>query len=111
MIWIMSLTLFRALAAFIILAISFLTGWKPLRTARAKGDNRLLDFGEALAGGVFLGIGLFHMLPDAERALRTLYPNSAYPYANLVCGLGFVALLFLEKVVLQSSGGSKHKHS
>jgi zinc transporter 1/2/3 len=98
-----SLVLFKSLAALIILLTSLLAGLAPLRKARANPEHRWLELGEALGGGVFLGIGLFHMLPDAEEAFRNAYGSSAssYPYAELLCAFGFVLLLFLEKFVLQ----------
>jgi len=98
----MSLCLFKGFSALVILAISVVVGWKPLRIARLQTEHFLLNLGEALSAGVFLGIGLFHMLPDAEKAFHLVFPDTGYPYAELIAGLGFVVLLLLEKVILQA---------
>jgi zinc transporter 1/2/3 len=99
----MSLLLFKITAALIILLTSVLAGLAPLRAARAKPGHHLLELGEALGGGVFLGIALFHMLPDAEQTFQQLYGADHYPYAELLCAAGFAVLLFLEKIVLQTA--------
>lgn len=99
----MTLLFFKITAAVVILAASLLAGIGPLRAARAKPGHHLLELGEALGGGIFLGIALFHMLPDADQAFHQAYGAFTYPYANLLCALGFVVLLFLEKIVLQAS--------
>lgn len=97
----MSLFLFKIVAALFILLTSVLAGYAPLRKARLHPNHRFLELGQALGGGVFLGIALFHMLPDAEQTLHDAYGAFSYPYANVLCALGFVVLLFLEKIVLQ----------
>lgn len=96
----MSLLIFKLLAALIILLTSLLAGIGPLRRSNANPESYLLELGEALGGGIFLGIAFFHMLPDAQADLQQVYGNLSYPYANLLCVLGFVILLFLEKVIL-----------
>ncbi len=96
----MSLLLFKVLAAAIILITSLVAGVRTLYKCRHNPNYHLLELGEALAGGVFLGIAFFHMLPDAQADLYQAYGNLSYPYANLLCVLGFVLLLFLEKVIL-----------
>jgi len=102
----MSLLLYKALAAILILLTSLLGGVGPLRAAKANPDHRWLDLGEALAGGIFLGIAFFHMLPDAQADLIAAYGDLHYPVVNLLCALGFVTLLFLERVILQMASHS-----
>ncbi len=97
----MSVLYFKILAALLILVTSLVAGISPLRKSHANPELRWLALGEALAGGIFLGIAFFHMLPDAQVELQQAYGNLAYPYANLLCVGGFVILLFLEKVILQ----------
>lgn len=100
----------KTIAALVIFAVSVLAGLGPLRKAKINPGHRLIELGEALGGGVFLGIGLFHMLPDAQQNLHAAFPHADYPYANLLCAMGFVLLLFLEKIVLQVSDDGHHHH-
>ena len=95
----MSLNLFKCIAALSIFCISLIAGWLPIR-ARTK-ENAEVDFrfGEAVTSGVFLGAALFHMLPDAQAGLQESLGNFDYPAALLICALGFISLLFFEKVL------------
>lgn len=107
----MHLLLFKLSAALFILATSLLVGWKPLFLARTQPNHRLLEFGEAFGGGIFLGIGLFHMLPEAQENFEAVYGHLNYPFANLLCALGFVSLLFLEKILLRAPQASQQNKS
>src|SRR5207249_440349 len=57
-----------------LLAIALLCGALPLRrrSAAAAGANRLLEWGNAAAAGIFLGAGFVHMLPEANRTWQQL---------------------------------------
>lgn len=109
----MHLLLFKLSAALFILGTSLIVGWKPLFLARTHPNHRLLEFGEAFGGGIFLGIGLFHMLPEAQENFTAVYGHLDYPFANLLCALGFVSLLFLEKILLRTpqAVGNHSNHS
>lgn len=104
----MSLLLFKFLAALIILMASLFAGIRPLRRSKANADQAWLEWGEALAGGIFLGIAFFHMLPEAQNDLQEAFGNLNYPYVNLFCITGFILLLFLEKVILRVGDGHAH---
>ena len=62
--------------------------------ARARTQEPgYIPWGEATTSGIFLGVALFHMLPEAEKAFH----HAHYPYAHLLCALGLVLLLGLKK--------------
>ena len=65
-----------------------------------KGQLRL-STGNAFAGGIFLGAGLLHMLPNSIENFGKLQLNIDYPFAALIAGIGFVFVLFLEKVLIR----------
>ena len=65
---------------------------------RARPEHRpSLEAADAFASGIFLGAALFHMLPDAIHEFSSLNDTS-YPLAELFCALGFLILLFLERL-------------
>ncbi len=74
-------------------------GLMALRLERLPASGFLFSLGSALAGGIFLGAGLIHMLPDAASGFASLAPKMSYPLAFALCAFGFVAILFLEKVL------------
>ena len=51
------------------------------------------------AGGVFLGAGLIHMLPDAHANIQSVFRDMQYPHFMLVAGVAFLLVLFVDKVV------------
>lgn len=71
-----------------------------MRIALSDSGKRRLILGNAFSGGVFLGAGLLHMLPDAGENFRTFAGDIDFPFPSLICGGGFLFILFLEKVIL-----------
>lgn len=57
--------------------------------------------GNAFAAGIFLGTGLIHLLPEAERAWASI--GIEYPMAPLLAVVGFLLLLLIEHVLLPGS--------
>ena len=82
----------------VILASAWIGGFIPLR--RSSMDSpRFLAWGDAFAAGIFLGIGLIHMLADASAAWKGAL-GWTYPMAPLLAGAAFLVLLRLEHVVI-----------
>jgi len=92
----------------VIFLAGVLGGLAPLRKKSLSGHGAGVGFqrGEAFAGGVFLGAGLLHLLPDAESNITTLMPNQDFPLAPLFAGIGILAILLFDHA---SSKGSAHK--
>jgi solute carrier family 39 (zinc transporter), member 1/2/3 len=90
----------KILAICLILLISLLVGLAPIRSHASNPAYKGSGLTEALASGIFLGAALFHMLPSAEAGFHSLFGNLHFPYANLLCALGFLLLLFLEQAIL-----------
>ncbi len=90
----MSFLSFKLLTAVIIFIVTLSAGWLPFvkRISMRMG----IDFpvGEALASGVFLGVGLLHMLSDASKGFAAA--GYEYPFASLCAGAIFLFLLWLE---------------
>ena len=77
----------------ILLIAIFASGWIggliPLRGTNAQSP-RFLSLGNAFAAGIFLGIGLIHMLGDASDTWTTSLGYS-YPMGLLLAGGAFLA--------------------
>jgi len=59
-----------------------------------------------LAGGFFLGAALLHLLPEAQESLEIL--DGAIPWAMVFCLVGFLLILFLEKLVISGDHHAPH---
>jgi solute carrier family 39 (zinc transporter), member 1/2/3 len=94
---------YKAIAALIIFLISMVIALYPLKRQRLLKHTESFELGEALASGIFLGAAFFHMLPDAIRVFANLYGTISYPIPEVICVLGFLLLLFLERLSLVNS--------
>ena len=83
----------------LILASAWIGGLIPLGKATSQSSH-FLSLGNAFAAGIFLGIGLIHMLGDASDTWRTSL-GLDYPMALLLAGVAFLFLLWFEHVALQ----------
>ena len=99
----MGLTSLKLLLMLVILAAAWVGGLIPLRR-ESEDSPRLLSWGNAFAAGIFLGIGLIHMLGEASTNWKSL--GYRYPMAPLLAGGAFLVLLWLEHVAL-----AKRAHS
>ena len=67
----------KVIAAISILVIALLMGAIPLVFARSKRFKSLLTYCDALTTGLFLGVGLTHLLPEAiEHVMDPALPGS-----------------------------------
>ena len=96
----MSLLAIKIMAALAILAIGIIGGLIPLIASRRQAGRRFLSLGNALAGGIFLGAGFIHLLPEAAEALEEVVD---YPLAALLAALGVGILLLIDRVVFETT--------
>ena len=83
-------------------ALGLAAGLWPALTGTHARHDRFFALGTSLAGGVFLGAGLIHLLPDAIASFEALLgPNLEYPLASLICAGGFLLVLLIEKVIMR----------
>lgn len=100
----MNIAVFKLTAFFAIFATGMCGGLLSKWLSGFGRRDLLFSLGNAFAGGVFLGAGLIHMLPDAQAGFRAL-TGSDYPWFAIVCCCGFLLILFLEKVLLHHRHG------
>lgn len=92
----MSLETFKLLSAAAIFAIAVIGGTIPLYFARHDSSRRFFSLGNAFAGGLFLGVGFIHLLPEGIERLEGV---TDYPLAALLAALGLGALLLIDRVI------------
>jgi len=61
--------------------------------------DRILSLGSTLAGGIFLGGGFIHLLPEAVALFAKTGINFGVPMAELLAVGGFLAVFLVEKVI------------
>ena len=94
-----SLLAIKVLGALAILTVGLVGGAIPILATRHHSSHRLLSLGNALAGGIFLGAGFMHLLPEASEALEDVIE---YPLAPLLAATGVCVLLLIDRVLLET---------
>ncbi|MFQ5525028.1 MAG: ZIP family transporter [Thermoanaerobaculia bacterium] len=101
---------FKVLAVLLIFAAGWLGGTLPLWRKKARAESLWLSCGNALSAGIFLGIGLIHLLPDADAAWREL--GFSYPVGFALATAAFAVILLFEHVLLpESAHAMTHAHA
>jgi zinc transporter 1/2/3 len=81
-----------------------ITGNLPLRLKSFKSNPLVLSLTSAFSGGLFLAVGVIHLLPEAnenfENALSKDKEN--FPWAFAITIMSFALILFIEKVATDS---------
>jgi zinc transporter 1/2/3 len=98
-----TLVYYKACAALLIFLVSIATVLYPLKKKSVLSHPESLELGEALASGIFLGVAFFHMLPESIRLFGQLYSTVTYPIPEIICLVGFLLMLFLERLSLIAS--------
>ncbi len=104
----MSLLTFKLVSAVAIVAIAVIGGMIPLYVARYESSQRFFSLGNAFAGGLFLGVGFIHLLPEGIEKLQGV---TDYPLAALLAALGLGALLLIDRVIYGDHHDSGHKEN
>lgn len=96
------------------LAVTWLTGWVsgalPLGGRRAGLRRGWIGGGNAFAAGLFLAIGLLHLLPESAEGFRSRAID--WPAASMLAVAAFLLMLLLEHVLLPEAGHqAAHTHS
>lgn len=93
-------------------------GLLPLCFNNCRKDTRFLNYANAFSGGIFLGIGFFHLFPEAnenfEKYFLTPEGQNSYifglPISYLLAFLSYSLILYLEKVAFNSHSLIAHTH-
>lgn len=85
----------RILSVFVLLLLGFVFGILPLLQKVSHANREYFGMANAGAGGVFLGSGLLHMLPDGQDGFAKMGLDS-YPWALLLMGCGFFSTMIIE---------------
>ena len=104
----MSVLSFKIVAILAIFCTGVLGGFLARFLSAVEKSEIAFTMGNAFAGGVFLGAGIIHLLPDARAGFADLLGDVDYPWFALLCAVGFLCILFLEKVCLHAEHKDSH---
>lgn len=99
---ILDVTTFKIVSVFTTFFVALIGGYFAFSLANRKNSSKLFSLGNSFSGGIFLGAGLLHLLPDSVEGFSEALPNFEFPIAYLICVFGFILILFFENVLLRS---------
>lgn len=79
------------------MAIGF--GFMPYFITSCRKSNTFLSLSNSFSAGIFLGMGLFHILPESVEMLEEA---TEVPLAYICCFLSYALILFVEKIAFNS---------
>ena len=79
-----------------IFAAGLLGGRAASASAGITGRAKSMAIGEAFSGGIFLGAGLLHLLPDSIENFSKFAGDVDFPLGALVMGVGFLLILLFD---------------
>lgn len=91
-----------------ILVVAVIGGSIPLWSARFTRSERFFSFGNAFAGGLFLGIGFMHLLPEGIEQLAQI---TNFQLGMAIATSGFAVLLLIDRVLFPDHGFSASQES
>ena len=88
---------------FVYWLLSFFSGLLPVKVPALKNSTKWAGISNCFAGGIFLAISLIHLLPEGNEALNEgCGGDCGYPWAFLIGLLGYILILFIEKVAFDA---------
>ena len=81
-----------------ILALGLIFSFLPNYLNSIRKNEYLLDIANTFAAGLFLGIGLLHLLPESSEIFKDQY-KIKFPIAYLISFLTYCLILCIEKVI------------
>lgn len=86
----------KIIAAVSIFLIAFIVGAIPLIFVRSRRLKSLLTYCDALTTGLFLGIGLIHLLPEAIEQVITQQPPGSITAIMVICAATTILMYTIE---------------
>ncbi len=96
----MDIVTVKVISFLAILAIAIVGGLIPLISAKYTNSERFFSLGNAFAGGLFLGVGFIHLLPEG---IEMLSAYSKFPWGAVTATIGFAALLLIDRILFPES--------
>ena len=93
-------TILKIISIISMLLMGFFFGIMPYCIKSCRNSIKFLNISNAFSGGLFLGIGLFHVLPEGNEKIKEKWPD--LPWAYFIAFLSYALILFVEKVLMDS---------
>ena len=105
----MNIPLFKILTSFGLWIIAVICGVLPLIIKGFNTNKFLISISQCFAGGLFIAIGLIHILPEAHENLEGYEPKNKqhgddpFPLSYFICLSTFSLILLIDKVLFNNT--------
>ena len=83
------------------------------RFSQSQHYTTYLGVANSFAAGIFLSLGLIHLLPEGEERLVEYYgaeKNHKFKFCYVMCAVGYAFILMLERIVFTTPTCAHHMH-
>ena len=103
------LILIKIACLIFLLAMAICFSFMPYFISSCRKNNKFLSLSNSFSAGIFLSMGLIHILPESAEMLKEL---TDIPLAYILCFLSYALILFIEKIPFNSHAllHSGHSH-
>lgn len=108
----------KLISMILMFTLIMITGNIPLRVKSFKSNPKVLALSSAFAGGLFLAVGILHLLPEANEHFEDYYKEKSdneeehFPWSFFITVCSFALILFIEKIATDHSHShDEHGHS
>ena len=102
--------LFKLLTGLLLWLVILFFGIIPLKWNKFKSSQNLLSLSNCFSGGLFLAIGLIHILPEAHGDLEGRIEDEMrknneepFPLSYIICVGTFSFILFIDKILFNNA--------
>ena len=95
----MELLAVKVVAIVVLLGLAALGGILPLRVSQFAQAEKWFSLSNAFAGGLFLSVGMIHLVGEADEGFVEAGVHDIYPFGLLLATVAFLAVLLLETVI------------
>lgn len=97
--------IYKLIGAFLLWLCMIIFGFLPLKLKDFRTNKTLLSLSNCFSGGLFIAIGLIHVLPEAHENLegqKEKEGEEAFPLSFVICLASFSFILFIDKVIFNN---------
>jgi len=105
----MNLDSLKFIAAFLLWVVAFSSGLLPILIRNFRTNKLFISLSQCFAGGLFLAVGLIHILPEAREKLEGSWKladghdDDRFPLSYFLCLLTFSLILLIDKVLFNNT--------
>lgn len=106
----------KVLSIVVILSMTVLFGFFPFFCNGCRKSVKILGIANAFSGGIFLGIALFHLLPESVENIEDFFKDKddsvwkRMPMSFFLAFIAYALILFVEKIAFDSHALIEHDH-